>query len=80
VYSDRFGSWLRAAPVRGGSHRRQREVVDSDDDREGGHSHSGHDTHDGHPPHRRSLLHEMRTWPLWNLSRGQEIWNRYGVQ
>ncbi len=51
MYSDRFGSWLRAMPVWGGSHRWQREVVDSDDDREGGHSHGGHDTHDGHPLH-----------------------------
>jgi hypothetical protein len=36
VATDRFGSWLQAAPVRGGmSSRRHRETVQSDDDLEG---------------------------------------------
>ena len=36
VATDRFGSWLRAAPVRGGmSSRRHRETIQSDDDLEG---------------------------------------------
>ena len=48
VATDRFGSWLRAVPVKGGkSSRRYRETVQSDDDLEGNTSQGGDGEEDG---------------------------------
>jgi hypothetical protein len=47
ISTDRFGSWLRATPIRGGFSRRPRESVQSDDDLEGSRSNGGEGTHIG---------------------------------
>lgn len=48
ISTDRFGSWLRATPVRGGFSRQPRESVQSDDDLEGSRSNGGQGTHTRH--------------------------------
>jgi hypothetical protein len=50
VSTNRFGSWLRAIPVRGVPHRRPRETVNSDDDWEGVSSQGGERAHEGGAP------------------------------
>lgn len=56
VATDRFGSWLRAVPVRGDrSFRRPREVIQSDDDVEGNQSQGEVEGFDGGLPEGETL-------------------------